>query len=60
MAANQAIFNAQINTQNPDAPSASAIAWSGDHIVAIGSDDQVREVCDGNTETVDASDLANG
>ena len=54
MAANQAIFNAQINTQNPDASSASAIAWSGDHIVAIGTDDQVREACDGNTETIDA------
>jgi len=54
VAANQAIFNAQINTQNPDAPSASAIAWSGDHIIAIGTDDQVREACDGNTETVDA------
>jgi predicted amidohydrolase YtcJ len=58
VAANQAIFNAQINTQNPDAPTASAIAWSGDHIVAIGSDDQVREVCDGNTETVDAHGAA--
>jgi predicted amidohydrolase YtcJ len=54
VAANQAIFNAQINTQNPDAPTASAIAWSGDHIIAIGSDDQVREACDGITETVDA------
>jgi predicted amidohydrolase YtcJ len=54
MAADHAIFNAKINTQDPDAPSASAIAWSGNHIVAVGSEDQVRESCDGATQVIDA------
>ena len=58
MAADHAIFSAKINTQDPDAPSASAIAWSGNHIVAVGSNDQVREACDGATQVTDAHGAA--
>ena len=58
MSTNFAIFNAAINTQDDSNPSASAIAWSGDRIIAVGTDAEVREVIDGTTETIDAHGAA--
>jgi len=58
MAAEFAIVNAAIQTMDPKNPVASAIAWSGDHIIAIGDDASVREAIDGATNVVDAHGAA--
>ena len=58
LAANFAIFNAAINTQDDGNPTASAIAWSGDRIISIGDDAVVREAIDAKTEVVDAHGAA--
>ena len=58
MAATHAIVGARIRTMNPDSPWATAVAWDGDTIVAVGSDAEVREVCDGSTQVEDAHGAA--
>ncbi len=58
LAANFAIFNASINTQDEKNPTASAIAWSGDRIISIGDDAVVRDAIDAKTEVVDAHGAA--
>ncbi len=58
MAAEYAIVNASIQTMDPAQPTASAIAWSGDQIVAVGDDATIREAIDGATQVVDAHGAA--
>jgi predicted amidohydrolase YtcJ len=52
--ADAAILGARIRTLDPECPSASAVAWSGGTVVAVGADDEVRAVCDSRTEVIDA------
>ncbi len=54
MAAQFAIVNARIRTMDPALPTASAVAWSDGRIVAVGSDAEIREVCDATTQVTDA------
>lgn len=49
MKANLAVFGADIRTMDPLRPAASALAVSDGVIVAVGSDDEVRDVCDAST-----------
>jgi hypothetical protein len=53
-----AILGAQIRTLDPTLPSATAVAIHDGEILAVGTDDEVREACDGQTEVVDGSGLA--
>lgn len=53
MAATHALVGARIRTMDPLNPWAEAIAWSGDTILAVGSESEVREVCDGATSVED-------
>jgi predicted amidohydrolase YtcJ len=57
-AADVAILSAAIRTLDPDRPEATAIAFLDGTIVAVGSDAEVREVCDSSTEFIDGSDMA--
>ena len=57
-AADVAIFSAAIRTLDPDRPEATAVAFLDGTIVAVGSDAEVREVCDSSTEFIDGSDMA--
>jgi predicted amidohydrolase YtcJ len=52
-AADLAIISATVRTLDPERPEASAIAFRDGTIVAVGSDPEVREACDGVTELVD-------
>lgn len=52
MSAKLAIFGAHIRTMDPNQPVASAIAASEGTIVAVGSNDEVREVCDASTQVL--------
>lgn len=54
MAATHAIVNAKIRTMDPENPIATAVAWVGETIVAVGSDAEVREMVDGNSQVRDA------
>jgi predicted amidohydrolase YtcJ len=56
--ADLAILGARIRTLDPDRPAATAVAIRGGEIVAVGSDAEVREACDGATEHVDGGGLA--
>jgi predicted amidohydrolase YtcJ len=44
-----AVFGADIRTMDPEHPSASALAVKNGTIVALGSDDEVRDACDAST-----------
>ena len=46
MAAEFAIVNARVRTMDDDAPLATAVAWSGDRVVAVGDSTQVDRSCD--------------
>jgi predicted amidohydrolase YtcJ len=48
-----AITGARIRTFDPSRPQASAVAWRDGTIIAVGSDAEIREVCDAHTEAVD-------
>jgi predicted amidohydrolase YtcJ len=52
MPAELAIFDADIRTMDPARPHASAMAVSNGVIVAVGSDDEVRDVCDATTKVL--------
>ncbi len=52
MPAELAIFGADIRTMDPAAPHASALAVSNGVIVAVGSDDEIRDVCDATTKVL--------
>lgn len=55
MAADLAVFGAKIRTMDPDMPLAEAIAVKDGRIVAVGSNDEVRDSCDSATERLDGS-----
>ena len=55
MAAEFAIVNARVRTMADDAPLATAVAWSGDRVVAVGDDTDIRSHIDATTEVIDAA-----
>jgi predicted amidohydrolase YtcJ len=57
-AADLAILAAAIRTLDPDRPEAGAIAFRDGTIVAVGSDAEVREVCDAGTELIDGREMS--
>jgi predicted amidohydrolase YtcJ len=57
MAARYAILGAAVHTMDPSAPSASAVAWTDEAIVAVGSDLDVRDAIDGATQVIDGTGL---
>ncbi len=57
-AADLAIISASVRTLDPERPEASAVAFRDGTIVAVGSDAEVREVCDGATDFVDGSGMS--
>jgi predicted amidohydrolase YtcJ len=56
--ADLAVLGARIRTLDPERPTATAVAMRAGTIVAVGSDAEVREACDGATEVLDGSGLA--
>lgn len=54
MTATHAIVNAHIRTMDPSNPIATAVAWEGSTIVAVGSDAAIREAIDASTQVTDA------
>lgn len=56
--AERAILGASIRTVDPERPHATAVAWRDGTIVAVGSDAEVREACDGGTELLDGAGIA--
>ena len=56
--ADRAVLGARIRTLDPAQPWATAVAWRGGAIVAVGDDAAVRETCDGRTELIDGDGLA--
>lgn len=56
MAADLAVFGASIRTMDPERPWAQALAVRDAIIAAVGSDDEVREVCDASTTVLGGSD----
>jgi predicted amidohydrolase YtcJ len=57
-AADLAILGASIRTLDPNRPQATAVAVHDGTILAVGSDAEVRDVCDGATEVVDGTGMA--
>ena len=57
-AADVAILSAAIRTLDPDRPEATGVAFRDGTIAVVGSDAEVREVCDSSTELIDGSDMA--
>jgi predicted amidohydrolase YtcJ len=57
-AADLAIISASVRTLDPERPEATAVAFRDGTVVAVGSDAEVREVCDGATELVDGSRMS--
>jgi predicted amidohydrolase YtcJ len=55
--ADAAVLGARIRTLDPAQPWATAIAWRGGTIVAVGDDAAVRAACDARTETIDGRGL---
>ena len=47
-----ALLGYRVRTLDPARPFASAVALTGGEIVAVGSDEEVRRLCDARTETV--------
>ena len=58
MAADYAIVNARVRTLNSTSPIASAVAWSGDRVVAVGDDTDIRAHIDATTQVIDAAGSA--
>jgi predicted amidohydrolase YtcJ len=54
-AADRAVLNAHVRTLDPERPRASALAIRGGTIIAVGSDAEIRAVCDGATELIDGA-----
>ena len=50
--ADVAVLGADVLTLDPARPRATAIAFAGDRIVAVGDDAEVREACDARTTVV--------
>lgn len=50
MFAERAVFDAQIHTLDPAHPVAQAIAWAKGRILGVGSNDEVRDLCDARTQ----------
>src|SRR5438477_1410764 len=48
------IFNARVFTGDPTNPKAQAVAISGDHISAVGTNDQVKSIAGRSTKRIDA------
>ena len=48
------IFNARVFTGDPTNPKAQAVAISGDHISAVGTNDQVKSIAGRLTKRIDA------
>jgi predicted amidohydrolase YtcJ len=57
-AADAAVLSTTVRTLDPDRPEADAVAFRDGVIVAVGSEAEVREVCDSSTELIDGSDMA--
>lgn len=57
-AADVAILSAAVRTLDPDRPEATAVAFLDGTVVVVGSDAEVREVCDSSTEFIDGSDMS--
>src|ERR1039457_1194937 len=57
-AADVAVLSTTVRTLDPDRPEADAVAFCDGVIVAVGSEAEVREVCDSSTELIDGSDMA--
>lgn len=55
MSASLAVFGARIRTMDPLRPFAEAIAVKDGRIVAVGTDDEVRDFCDAKTQMFDGS-----
>jgi hypothetical protein len=51
--ADSAITGARIHTFDARRPQASAVAWRDGTLIAVGSDAEIREVCDARTEMLD-------
>jgi hypothetical protein len=56
--ADLAILGASIRTFDPEQPMASALAARDGDVVAVGSADEIRELCDARTTTLDGAGLA--
>ncbi len=54
-AATGAILGATVLTLDRDHPTATAVAWRGDTVIAVGDDDDVRPHLGGGTEVVDGT-----
>ncbi|WP_298212228.1 amidohydrolase [Ferrimicrobium sp.] len=52
MIADRAIFDAVIHTLDPKRPNAQAIAWADGHILGVGTNDEIRDLCDARTQTL--------
>src|ERR1035437_9437065 len=52
MPAELALFGADIRTMDPSRPHATAMAVSNGVIVAVGTDDEVRDACDAATQVL--------
>jgi predicted amidohydrolase YtcJ len=47
------LINGKINTQEPTRPTASAVAIRDGRFIAVGTDDEIRSVTQGNTRVID-------
>ena len=55
MAVEYAILGARVRTMDAEAPHATAVAWTGGEIVAVGGDAEIRELCDARTQVIDGT-----
>jgi predicted amidohydrolase YtcJ len=53
-----AVLGAQIRTLDPTLPSATAVAVRDGEILAVGSDDEIRDVSDARTQLIDGTGMA--
>src|SRR6185369_17189487 len=56
LSADLIIINARVRTLTASQPTAEAIAILGSRIIAVGSNDEIRELGASNTRTIDAQD----
>ena len=54
MPADLAVVNARVHTVDPAAPRAEAVAVDGPAILAVGTDDEIRELVGAETRVIDA------
>ncbi len=47
------LYNGTVATQNPDQPFANAVALGAGRIMALGADDEIRQLAGPHTETID-------